>query len=61
MDALSPAVLASLAAADRAVQADAPVLDPLPPDAPDDASAALAGVPVGGIYRNGSILMLRTT
>ena len=43
-----------------AVQASAPVLDPLPPDAPDDAAAAAAGVPVGGLYRDGSVLMIRT-
>lgn len=56
---LSAGVLASLAAADGAVQADAPVLDPLPPDAPDDTAAAAAGVPVGGLYRDGSVLMIR--
>lgn len=39
--------------------AAAPILDPLPPDAVNDAAAATAGVPVKGIYRNGSILMVR--
>lgn len=29
------------------------------PEAADDAAAALAGVPVGGLYRNGSALMIR--
>jgi hypothetical protein len=31
----------------------------LPPNAPDDASAASAGVPPKGVYRNGSVLMVR--
>lgn len=31
----------------------------LPVNAVDDAAAATAGVPVGGIYRNGSVLMVR--
>jgi hypothetical protein len=31
----------------------------LPPLAATDAAAATAGVPVGGVYRNGSILMVR--
>lgn len=30
-------------------------------DAVDDTAAASAGVPVGGEYRNGSVLMVRTT
>jgi hypothetical protein len=28
-------------------------------DAPDDSTAAAAGVPIGGIYTNGSVLMVR--
>lgn len=32
----------------------------LPVNAANDAAAATAGVPVGGVYRNGSILMVRT-
>jgi hypothetical protein len=31
----------------------------VPTDAVDDAAAAAAGVPVGGVYRNGSALMVR--
>jgi hypothetical protein len=31
----------------------------LPPDAVDDTAAAAAGVPLGGTYRNGSVLMVR--
>lgn len=38
-----------------------PVLNPLPVDAANDAAAASAGVPVGGIYKNGSQLMVRVT
>ena len=41
-----------------AAWAAAPALDPLP-DAIDDAAAATAGVAVGGLYRNGSALMIR--
>jgi len=33
----------------------------LPVDAANDAAAATAGVPVGGTYRSGSILMVRVT
>lgn len=36
-----------------------PVFNPLPPDAANDAAAATAGVPVGGIYKTGSQLMVR--
>ena len=36
-----------------------PVFTPLPPNAANDAAAATAGVPVNGVYRNGSILMVR--
>jgi hypothetical protein len=36
-------------------------LNPLPTDALDDVAAAAAGVPVGGVYRNGSALMIRVT
>jgi polygalacturonase len=32
---------------------------PLPPIAANDAAAATAGVPVGGVYRNGSVMMVR--
>ena len=32
---------------------------PLPVNAANDAAAATAGVPVGGVYRNGSVLMVR--
>ena len=32
----------------------------LPPNALNDAAAQAAGVPVGGTYRNGSVLMVRT-
>ena len=32
----------------------------LPVNAATDAAAATAGVPVGGVYRNGSVLMVRT-
>lgn len=38
----------------------APSLDPLT-DAIDDAAAAIAGVAIGELYRNGSILMIRVT
>jgi hypothetical protein len=31
----------------------------LPVNAANDAAAATAGVPVGGVYRNGSVLMVR--
>jgi hypothetical protein len=37
------------------------VFNPLPINATDDATAATAGVPVGGVYRNGSQLMVRVT
>tara|TARA_R100001443_G_scaffold45209_1_gene58209 strand:- start:295 stop:519 length:225 start_codon:yes stop_codon:yes gene_type:complete len=30
-------------------------------NAPTDADASTAGVPVGGLYRNGSILMIRVS
>lgn len=33
----------------------------LPTNAANDAAAAAAGVPVGGVYRNGSVLMIRVT
>jgi hypothetical protein len=36
------------------------VLGTLPTNAANDAAAASAGVPVGGVYRNGSIMMVRT-
>jgi hypothetical protein len=39
----------------------APVLNPLPVNATDDTAAASAGVVVGGVYRNGSVLMVRVT
>jgi hypothetical protein len=32
----------------------------LPVNAANDAAAATAGVPIGGVYRNGSVLMVRT-
>jgi hypothetical protein len=32
---------------------------PLPVDVPDDDAAADVGVPIGGVYRNGSVLMIR--
>jgi hypothetical protein len=32
---------------------------PVPPNAANDAAAASASVPVGGVYRNGSVLMVR--
>ena len=35
--------------------------DTLPTNALNDAAAATAGVLVGGVYRNGSILMVRVT
>jgi hypothetical protein len=35
------------------------VVPPLPPQAADDSHAASAGVPVGGIYCNGSQMMMR--
>jgi hypothetical protein len=35
--------------------------DILPVNAINDAAAAIAGVIVGGVYRNGSILMVRVT
>jgi hypothetical protein len=41
--------------------AAAPLLNPLPPNAANDAGAASAGVAVGGIYRNGSVLMVRVS
>jgi len=31
----------------------------VPVDAANDAAAAAAGVPVGGLYKNGSVLMVR--
>jgi hypothetical protein len=34
--------------------------NPLPVSAANDATAAGAGIAVGGLYRNGSILMVRT-
>jgi hypothetical protein len=37
-----------------------PVFSALPVNAANDAAAATAGVPVNGIYRNGSVLMVRT-
>lgn len=37
----------------------APVLYPLPVDAVDDTAAASAGVPIGGVYKSGSQLMVR--
>jgi hypothetical protein len=37
------------------------VFTTLPVNAVDDAAAATAGVPVRGVYRNGSILMVRVT
>jgi len=33
----------------------------LPVNAANDAAASVAGVPVGGVYRNGGILMVRVT
>jgi hypothetical protein len=39
--------------------ASSPKFSSLPPNAADDSAAASAGVPVSGIYRNGSILMVR--
>lgn len=39
--------------------AAAPVLNPLPVDAANDTAAAAAGVPIGGVYKNGSQLMVR--
>jgi hypothetical protein len=39
--------------------AAAPLLNPLPVNALNDAAAATAGVVVGGVYRNGSVLMVR--
>jgi hypothetical protein len=38
-----------------------PVLSALPVNAASDTAAAIAGVPVNGIYRNGSVLMVRVT
>ena len=37
------------------------VFSPLPVDAANDSAAATAGVPVGGVYKNGSVLMVRVT
>jgi hypothetical protein len=37
------------------------VFSVLPPNAANDAAAAAAGVPVRGVYRNGSVLMVRVT
>jgi hypothetical protein len=31
----------------------------VPPDAANDAAAAAAGVAIGGLYRNGSVVMVR--
>jgi hypothetical protein len=39
-------------------RADVPTFPNLT-DAVDDAAAAAAGVPVNGVYRNGSVLMVR--
>lgn len=36
-----------------------PVFDVLPINAANDAAAATAGVPINGMYRNGSVLMVR--
>lgn len=33
---------------------------PLPVNAADDTAAAVAGVAIGQLYRNGSVLMIRT-
>jgi hypothetical protein len=40
--------------------ATSPVFTVLPIDAANDAAAATAGVPLRGVYRNGSVLMIRT-
>lgn len=37
------------------------VFSVLPPNAANDVAAAAAGVPVRGVYRNGSVLMVRVT
>jgi hypothetical protein len=39
----------------------APTIALSPINATDDTAAATAGVPVGGVYRNGSVLMIRVT
>jgi hypothetical protein len=36
-----------------------PVANPLPPQATNDAAAAAAGVDIGGVYLNGSQMMMR--
>jgi hypothetical protein len=41
------------------VSLDAATFTTLPTNAANDAAAATAGVPVGGVYRNGSVLMVR--
>ena len=40
--------------------AHAPIISTLPVNAANDAAAASAGVPVGGVYRSASALMIRT-
>ena len=37
------------------------VFSPLPINAANDAAAATAGVGIGGVYRNGSVFMVRVT
>jgi hypothetical protein len=43
-----------------AAMASIPVFATLPVNAANDAAAATAGVPLNGVYRNGSVLMVRT-
>lgn len=43
------------------VSASNPVFNPLPPQFTNDAAAASGGVPIGGAYLNGSVLMVRVS
>jgi hypothetical protein len=54
---------ASYARADHVHPKDTttPVYGSLPPSALDDSAAASMGIPVGGVYRNGSIMMVRVS
>lgn len=41
--------------------ADSPVFNTLPSNFANDAAAATGGIPLKGVYRNGSVLMVRVT
>ncbi len=54
-----PVALSVNRATGKTTLAVAPTITTLPANAANDAAAAAASVPVGGIYRNGSVLMVR--